>query len=385
MRIITLMPIRFVLLLSFVCVSVGCSMPQTFYSLDKVYTQDGKPQVLIHKGRTWFSFLRLEEDSRNYLADFNLTSEGGNAQVVNAMHLADDGSDEQSTFTFVNGTSNLIQLQDDRDSGGFVPWNTTAYVLDIKTRSRNRLASVCLVGRDPQRGVCAVTRSGSRLLAVDAKQAVLYDPAQKKAIGRESDTLVELRRLIVENRGNPGHWFLTADMKYVVIAPPSETETQTGTTSDSRPIPINIAGTTIDINQNGLIFERETGKLSVFPRELDSYTVADVENVNGELQFVYTRAGYARLTDSTGKLLAEHSIPVPSIVDGKTAFAGWDPYREEFWFRSVSGQHILNYTFPQTQAEHSIICWNSKTNEERRYRITGAQIAEAIAKVPWWQ
>jgi hypothetical protein len=370
-----------VLLLSIVaCVDLGCTFPKTFYSLDRVYTQGDKPQVLVHKGRAWFWFLGFEADFKNYLADIDLRPDAaGKAQLTNTRHLADDGAGEDSTFTIVSGTPTVVQVQDHRNSS-ILPWNTTADVLDLNSRRRSRLVSEGLV--DAQRDVFAITRSGSRLLVVNAGKAVLCDAVQKKAIGRESQLLVELRRLVIEKCGVPGEWFLTDDLKYIVIAPPQDIHHRGGLSSYPDPTLITVAGMEVDLSESGIIVERATGKLSVFPRRVESDPVIDVENVNSDLRFVYARLGRARLRDSKGNLLAAHSISNRSY--GEDAFAGWDPKRGEFWFQTAQGKMLLD-RFPQLEADHFIICWNTLTNEEKRYRITGAQIAEAIAKVPWWQ
>ena len=104
--------------------------------------------------------------------------------------------------------------------------------------------------------------------------------------------------------------------------------------------------------------------------------------MNGQLQFLYASYGRARLKDSKGTLLAAHSVDDRDY--GNSAVVGWNPEGGEMWFHASEGK-MIGDRFPTQEAEHFIICWNTATNEEKRYRITGAQIADAIAKVPWRQ
>ena len=121
-------------------------------------------------------------------------------------------------------------------------------------------------------------------------------------------------------------------MRYVVISPPIETEIATGEGGFAQiRFAIAIAGMSVDINDKGLLFDRETKTFSVFPLRINYDSLLDAESLEWPKQICTSRrGGHAEVTDADGNLVATHAIEANGYYFKQ--FAGWDPQRGEVWF-----------------------------------------------------
>jgi hypothetical protein len=367
----------FVLLLVGACRAAGETGP--FYAAANIYPGD-KPMVRLKK--MWMP-AETDQISRtvNYLAtiDFIEGEPEGKAKLGRPVRLEDDVWGCYSRIVPVRGTSRFIQVQEEFKT------RTTILVIDPAQDTKTVLASFPFDFNDPKDCAYAVTRSGWHILLVSPQNITLRDVKQGRQSEIAAAPLLELRKAMIQKRGNPGEWWLTDDLRYIVVEPSQFIWTSDGE-SGSEPMPMRIGQVALDLKSDVVLYDRQTRQLSVVPVAADGpdnglIRIADVENVGGKLKFLYVGMGQpiggatVVIADASGHPLMSHIVRSPDYTF-TVHFAGWDPRGDTAWFQTRDARIDLPNETPD--ADQHLIAWSARTNVERSHGLAVAQIKGSV-------
>lgn len=356
----------------------GC-LPQTCYDVHRVHVVPDFVAAEVQELRIWEMCGRPRE-ADNYVVAVALEppapgASSGRVHLRAARPVIRDAVGEYSVLYPAAGTGVVIQAQEtDAGRGQIIRCDTT-------TRRSNSIATFSTWPGDPDYTARALNRCGSELLIVTNKRATLWNTVSGRVVGDMPGPLPELEALIVARRGVPGDWWLTTNGRYVVVAPSSDVYRVGGSMKTPEPMPVSFRGMAININGDGVIYDRGTGALRTFPIQwvVGTRPLIDVETVGGAFRLLYQRhvPGGVRLelTDLDGTVLAAHTV-APS--DGEAEFAGWDPEGGRFWYHVRHSRAGLRLPEVEPQADHALVSWDLKTGAERWYTLTIAQVRRAI-------
>jgi hypothetical protein len=296
----------------------------------------------------------------------------GRVQFGRPVRLLDDPWRVWTRIVPVRGTDLLVQVQDDDRR------KITISVLD-QTGGRRELASFPHEAQNSGDGAYAITRSGRYVLLVTPDIVTLWDVANWRAEPEVTGAsrLLAIRAALMKGTGNPGRWWLSDDLRYIIV----DTTGQAWQPHGEGPVyadPFDIAGLKLDVAKDAVVVDRNNGTLSVFESRIPSpvpgtFEVADAENVGGHIWLLYLlNIDDARvaIADTEGHVRASHT------VSSYTArLAGWDPERDEVWIQMRDGNGGLPNDQPE--ADHHLIAWNVGKDTERRFRIPVDQIQRA--------
>lgn len=348
------------------------------YGISMVSPGPSGPVVFLQKMRAEEGHIIVRTE--NYAAAAMLPAapgEGVNGSDVRLRfdpprRLLSDEMDVYSRIVPVRGTALFVQVKW-KERG-----QTEIFVLGPKPDDKRRLASFPVRYKDPADGAYAVTRSGRYALLASAERVCVWDVVEWKELDRNTGPLGSLLKAMIQEMGNPGIWWLTDDLRYIVVACP-EGWTETGLSVLKDHIPVQLGAATVDVVYQGAVFDRKTGNVSTFPiqlwERLFGLFVADAESVGGNLTLLYVHVGTpltVTITDGTGRVTAEHAIKEPPDKD----WAGWDPQREEVYMkiRDADGSHPAY----MPNADDHLVIWDVAKDRERRIRVPVDQIRRAI-------
>lgn len=285
----------------------------------------------------------------------------------------DQGAGVWTRIVPVRSTDLLVRLQDDYKR------RITISVLDHDGRYRE-LASFPHAGQNPDDGVCALTRSGRYALVVRPSKVSLWDvPNWREENVEDAKELLEIRAALMKGTGNPGNWWLTDDLQYVVIDSTHEEWDANGGYGPVYAKPFDLAKLSLDAAKDAVVFDRKSGRFSVFESHIPSsvpgtFEIADAESIGGKIRLLYAlnvEGLRIAVADTEGHVRASHT------VSSYTArLAGWDPEHDEIWIQTRDANGGLPNDQPQT--DHHLIAWNVGKDTERRFRVPVDQIRKAV-------
>jgi hypothetical protein len=303
------------------------------------------------------------------------SSKEGEVRFGTAFKLIKDSLMVWSRVVPVRGTTLLVQAQDDFKR------RITVSVLDLSNGQSRKLASFPFEPANPSDGAYAISRSGRYVLLAGPDKITIWDVVDWREAGNmggAANALASVRDALIRGSGHPGIWCLTDDLRYVIVAPYRSTWMVHGEGGPVEPMPLNVAGVALDLSHEGVVFDRKTGTLSAFPREvptLPNLQVVDADVVGGQFSLLYQlgpttdlRVGVA---DTAGHARGSH------VVHSFLAeLAGWDPERDEVWFWIRDAHNSLPNVHPE--ADNHLIAWDVGMDRERRFRIPIDQIRRAV-------
>ena len=241
-----------------------------------------------------------------------------------ARRLVDDGMGAQTRFIPVRGSPVHVGVTEKY-------WTTMRLSL-VRPSAQGDHSSerqIARLRRDTR--AAAVTRSASHYLLVGPDE-FLITPLVGGGAAVERSTnhpLLRMRTEIVRRFGLTGRWWLTEDLRYVVIEPPdAELDAALALPKEERK---SIFGNDPDFPMYGLIFDRQTGMISTYPIRIEDFgRIADVESIEGELSILYsTRSMFvhgsslAIVRAASGEIRSQVEIkkgPGDEVID-----VAWEP------------------------------------------------------------
>ncbi len=373
----------------------------TSYAVTEVYPQAGHVYARLREIHWWENFDHYSKVQRNFIAEVTLVQPAAGQKEgrvsLGAIHeVATDEFHDHSIFFPIDGRNATVQR---RNTWLFA---NTLFLCDGNRPPVQLATAIARPGADC--GTFAVTRSGSTALAAWVDEVRIGDPANWSASVREEGPLADVRRELAARRGNAGTWFLTDDLRYIVVVPSRNAERYThgvyieGGTETS-PGPILVNGMSFDLDKDILIYDRQNKKPTFRPRELAARRgeIIDVESVDGRLQRLYAyvddiakndevkelhREETLTVVDDSNQLLYEHRIV---SLNTYALFGGWDPARRQLWFRirDVPVRSINDDLPTETpEADYHLMVWDANSNSERQARLTVGEIKASIDTLP---
>ena len=236
----------------------------------------------------------------------------------------------------------------------------------------------------------AVTPDGRRLLVVDARGLRIIDTASGDGVEHASDhVLIEARRVIVDHFGAAGTWFISNDLRHVVIATP-DWVSRPRVTMTPEPIKLRTGGIEFVAGTQGLVYDRTSRVISTFPLNLQmpgqpiKYRIeieaAGVEGRNVMLAYVGVKeSGERVVVVAAPDLSLQHVGEVPFYNPQLFSLAGVE-------FPPALGQvRLLECADPQLRPEgrgHApdfyLRTWNYENSTVEVTSISGSEIVRAI-------
>lgn len=308
------------------------------------------------------------------LSDSPAMGKEGEVHFGRPWRTLDDGWSTWSRVAPVRHTELAVQVQEDYQR------RITISVLDHAGRESRKLASFPQEPQNPDDGACAVTRSGRYVLLVLPDKITIWDVPKWRAdaeLGAASG-LPAIRAEMVKVFGNAGNWWLTDDLRYVVADSTHWVWRKLSMVGRSTPAPLMAAGVKMDLVKDAIVFDRKAGTLTTFRSEipeLGNLTIADVEDVGGQIALLYKLGPILDLrlavADTAGHVRASHSVKT-YVGD----LAGWDPEHDTVWVWHRDANTPLRDVRPES--DDHLIAWDVGKNSERRYRIPIADIRRAV-------
>ena len=236
----------------------------------------------------------------------------------------------------------------------------------------------------------AVTRDGRHLLVIDPRGLRIIDTAATRTVERrERDTLVEVQRAIVEHFGSAGTWFVSNDLRHVVVKTPDWVYADAHSMTPE-PVKFVVAGTDFTAGSDGLIYDRQTRSLSRFPLALNMPAAPIRYRI--ELKVADAHEGSVLLVYVGTKETGERVVVVAS-PDLAWQRVGEVPFRSRDLFALVGVEfrperkqvRLLECAAPHQQPGGSghapdfyLHTWNFETNTTVVTPLVGSQIVSAI-------
>jgi hypothetical protein len=314
----------------------------------------------------------------NFVAPVTLRASGsdkseGSLEFGRPFRAIDDSWGVWTRVVAVRGTDRFIQVQDEFRR------HITVSMLSQSGDAKREVASFPHEAQNDEDGACAVSRSGRHVLVVSPKKITIWDVVdwREQKVVHEKE-LLEIRSALMKDAGNPGNWWLTDDLRYVIV----NTTGRRWSAHGEGPVyakPERAGGVELDPAKGGVMVDQKTGELSTFVAEIPppvpgTFDIADAENVEGRVWLLYTFSGghlRVAVADTAGHVRASHAMSSPLA-----RFAGWDPENDEVWIETRDG--TIDLPSSQPEADHHLIAWNVGKDTERRFRIPVDQIRKAV-------
>lgn len=225
----------------------------------------------------------------------------------------------------------------------------------------------------------AVSRSGHYLLVVDTHHVTLWDVARQRLVESDTGPLLDVRTFLASNRGSEGKWWITDDLRYVLIEPDEDVKNWCGNYGSGGPMYMPIDGIQVDVQQSGLIFDRVTDRCATFPAQIDWKRALDAESVNGQLRILYGR----EFNDEQFIVADASGRRVPMRGSGglkESSFRRWMPDRNEIW--SLAGPATTWHDEHRPNSEAHIRRWDYSTGSVQDFELTVKEIRSALAHAP---
>jgi len=302
-------------------------------------------------------------------------SKDGEVRFGPARKISDDGWGQLTRVVPVRGTTLVVLATDDYRR------RITVSVLDLSSGVRRQVASFPHEAQNPQDGACAITRSGEHILLAGPNKITIWDVVKWRtelaADGTES--LSAIRTAMMKGTGNPGNWWLTDDLRYIIVDSTHCMWSADGEGPVYTP-PQNVGGLKLDLANDAVMFDRKHGTLSRFVSEIPSQAggalvIADAEDVGGKIELLYKLGPIldlrAAVADPAGQVKASHTVK--SFL---AELAGWDPEHDQVWFWTRDAHNSLPSVHPE--ADNHLIVWDVGADTEQRFRIPVDQIRRAV-------
>jgi hypothetical protein len=267
----------------FLLLLTSCYSKGPYYAISQVEPIDGHVNVVVdeYRRRHYVIGRSPERDGgRHFVAPLHDTT--GTVTLGPARRLLYDGMGEQTRFVPVPGSQAHVGVTEKY-------WTTMTLTLvrpsaqDGKSPER----TIARIRRNAQ--AAAVARSASHYLLVGPNEFLIAPLAGAGAVVERSTDhpLLRMRAEIVRRFGLTGRWWLTDDLRYVVIEPPdAELDAALALPKEERK---SIFGNDPEFPTYGLIFDRQTGMISTYPIRIEDFgQIVDVESIEGELFILYS-------------------------------------------------------------------------------------------------
>ena len=298
----------------------------------------------------------------------------GEVRFGRPWRVLDDGERTWTRVVPVRQTDLAVQVQEEYQR------HVTLSVLDRAGGQPRKLASFPQEAQNPDDGAWSITRSGRYVLLVMPDKMTIWDVvnwrAEAEVDGRKG--LSAIRAGMMEVYHNPGRWWLTDDLRYIVVDSTHLVWRKLSLVGRSTPAPLTAGGVSMDLAKDAVVFDRKAGTLSAFRSEipeLGNLEIADAEDVGGQIALLYKLGPILEVrlavADTAGHVRASHSVQT-HVGD----LAGWDPEHDTVWVWHRDANTSMRDVRPES--DDHLIAWDVGKVRERRYRIPIAQIRRAV-------
>jgi hypothetical protein len=236
---------------------------------------------------------------------------------VTSSRFAHDGLSEYSRIQPIAGTGTWLQVSKEIGPGS----NARFRVID-PTKHRDKFVTSFLDHNgDPETSAYAVCESGQFALVVTRDHALVWDLVQLKTTEPpDLSSLRELRNVLGRARGSAGTWWMSNDLRYVVVAAPLEQYENGSVGGLVDPVQVTIAGTTLTLGtEQELIYDRQLHRVSTIPLILGDrqMRLRDALSTDGQILLLYGAIdGFLptrkfAITSVDGRAIANCTIDVP--------------------------------------------------------------------------
>lgn len=312
---------------------------------------------------------------------------GGRLAAASDHALASEGGGVESVFVPVGDTPQWVRVRTD--------WGcdeTKVQWIDAATRRARTVTSFRSADADPKTSAFALSPSGRHLLVVGPDGIALWDLAGRVMTRPDDlDVLSPVRKFLAERRGSVGTWWITDDLRFVVVAPSEDIHYGGGGLGrTSEAMEVSVGGVKFDTQHQGFIYDRASRKVTPF------YTVVYVSNTRlpitgvvpgdpaGEQQLLLLYAD----TDHYAK---RKSLLVSRADQTTEAFCELPTEESDAWVSSYdnrSGEVILvgrsgsGPPYIDLSAKHPrdyyLYLWNWRSGTSRRIDLSAAEVKRAI-------
>jgi hypothetical protein len=245
--------------------AVGCGSRPPWYSVDAVYPEGERLDLVVSKNRG--NFLKARG---RYCATscYWPGGEAGAATFTPPVHLGTSGAGDTVSFARVRGGNQpdgWVRVSE-QDSGLF--HGERVLVASLDERGRRRRGDVVLAQGHGRNGPgWALTRSARYLLVITRRGFTIRDVVTGPTLTREGDgPLPAALRAMHSRFGEAGVWFMTDDLRYVTILPPERGGLDEVEVEHGGRFPLTLAGVEVDVARFGLLFDRQTGRGVAVPK-----------------------------------------------------------------------------------------------------------------------
>ena len=299
---------------------------------------------------------------------------GGRIELPAARLLHKDGWDASSRFAALPNSNSWLRTTIDLSTA-------TMVALEPRRKPRRLARMDSKDGSEARIETArALTRSGKYLLLVDDRELRRIDTTSGEIVERsQTSPLLELRRVLYAHLGSTGTWWLTEDLRYVIVAP-SDWEYAGGAKGSVESTPLRLFGVDFNLQTQGLIYDRTSGSFSPFALEVQLHDVekhyrtqlADAESVDGEVRLLYDAGSYGPEKTPiilTPQLDGRGRCAIRFRRQGPPIDFCWRPQRQRLWLVEpdlgprpslrvhvwdTSGTAVETYELTQADIERSI-------------------------------
>ncbi|MGE5609855.1 MAG: hypothetical protein ACM359_11410 [Bacillota bacterium] len=313
--------------------------------------------------------------TRNEYYESALMQSGADGVLGASKPLLNCGG-ESAKFTAVGNTSKRVAVV----AGG--SWGKVL-LINSEGESDTRIREIARF--NPERHGYAVARSGRYMLLVTETEIVVKDIIDGTDVERSRESPLLLVREQINNSrlgrtGGVGTWWLSDDLRYVVIM---GAEDWTG--SDGKSVQVKGIGIDADLLVDAIVYDRQAGRFERCPRRVridmeDLWPpLVDVESIDGELLLLYGAMGPEKGTmailDTAGAV--RHHTRVESrhcsVIDFAWAREAGVVYLAVFAFQNTP----VGTVFPEGR-DVQVFRWDYRNGKTQSWSIASKQVKGAV-------
>jgi hypothetical protein len=355
----------------------GCA-EGPFYRIESVHSRGASTEIILtrlsRRPTDWF----WREANYNQFDYFMAQAVGGELSDVRALGRC--RWDESARFAPVVGNDGAYL----RELFPPYPQKTIQLAVVSPGKSKRLVDETSTWAGELTKSAIGWTRDGRHLLVVDERGLRVIDVVSGGLIelARE-DPLIELRRAMVEQYGVAGTWWLSNDLRHVIIAPPKYTYAYGGSKT---PEDINIDTGCVRLRTGqGAIYDRGSGIFQVFAQEVWvtphgrwRMFVRDAEYVDGRILLLY--AGTDQLLICTPDLSEQHYGKLQFTSDDLDAlvYTDWQPQQQRVIALECTDPQQLSIPRSEVSPNYVLHRWRYDTGKTETSKIPGAAVVRAI-------
>jgi len=376
-----------------VAAATGCAVEGPEYRITQVVAASPAgtdATVVLAKQWTQYSWWlwgdEVQQRHQYYLAKLDLAADGR----ITASDVRDLGEDDWRQETRYQAVAdNCSNLLASRENGGVEIFRLRRGDGGNARRQEQTLARV---RPDPAMGMTvhvgrALTRSGRHLLLADDRGVRILETQSDQVIDEfRQGPLVEVRRALLKHFGAAGTWWLSDDLRFVIVAPPLWVY-EPGLMSTPEDTPVHLLGMDLHLQRQGLVFDRSTGRATAFATEIKPdrsarwwTRISDAESIDGDVLLLYGPESSDQhktllIVRPSAQIVAAHVLSFAS--EQQAADFHWSPRGGCMHVLEAPGWSKVEGRFVPDWRVH--VCKGGAQCEVQVYRITNAQLQGALA------